>query len=429
MPQLWPRGHAEKLLPMKSEIIFIEASTTGAGQLALLAASVAGFHAVLLARSVNEYSQTILSAANEVVDCETNSVVAILEVIRRRNSKWETAAVTTTADMYVPQTAFVACKLGLPGLSPRAALAARNKYLMRCILAKRAPNYTIPFFLVQDLVQALDVAQELGYPLIIKPQKENDGIGVKLMQDEEQLEDYLQENLSINRNSSGQETPRGLLMEAYVKGCEYSVETIHFPDGDCQVIGVTSKEMIGLDRNCFIESVHSFPVTGKEANMAARATLNVLRELGLEHGAAHTECRIDGDEIKVIEVNPRLAGGKIGSHLIEMATGSSAVDAVIDAALGRAKTWHKLKEKGAAISFLWADRPGIFQGISNLDSLRAMPGIRSVSLLVEPGQMVQLAVSNSDSVAEILADGTNAEQALKYAKAAAGLARLLIDQT
>jgi biotin carboxylase len=412
---------------MRRVIIFIEASTTGAGQLALIAARKAGFHSVLFSRCVNQYNQSILSAANDVVACETNNVAAICKAIEQRNNKWKTTAVTTTADMYVPQAAFVADRLGLFGLRTRGALAARNKYLMRCILAKRAPHYSVPFFLVHNLNQALEAAQDLGYPLIVKPQKENDGVSVRLVHDAEQLQDYFQENLNIQYNSAGQKIPHGLLMEAYAHGREYSVETIHFPGRDCQIIGVTNKEMIGLERNCFIESGHSFPIKGNEADMVASATLQVLAVLGLEHGAAHTECRVNGDKVKVMEVNPRLAGGKIGSHLIKMATGSSAVDAVVDAALGREKTWRVLQEKGAAISFLWADMPGIFQGISNLTSLQAMPGIRSVSLLVEPGKKVQLPLSNSDSIAEILADGPNAAQALNNAMAAARMACLLID--
>lgn len=412
---------------MKREIIFIEASTTGAGLLALLAARREGFLAILFTRCVNEYSQAILSAANEVVNCETNNVRAILNIIEQRKNKREISAVTTTADMYVPQVAFVARKLALSGLNVRAALAARNKFRMRSILAKRTPEYTIPFFLIHNLSEALDAARALGYPLIVKPQEENDGVGVRLIHNAEQMEEYIQENLSTQYNSAGQKTSRGLLVEAYVRGREYSIETIQFPGRDCQVIGVTGKEIIGLERNCFIESGHSFPVKGNEADLVTMATLQVLAALGLNHGAAHTECRVNDAGVKVMEVNPRLAGGKIGSHLIEMATGSSAVDAVINAALGRKKTWLSIKEKGSAISFLWANKPGIFQGISNLNSLRELPGIRAVSLLAEIGQIIQLPLSNRDKIAEILADGDNARQALFRAVTAANMANMLID--
>ena len=60
-----------------------------------------------------------------------------------------------------------------------------------------------------------------------------------------------------------------------------------------------------------------------------------LAVLEIDHGAIHTECRVNGDDVTIMEVNPRLAGGKIGSHLVEMATGCSAVRAMLDAALGK----------------------------------------------------------------------------------------------
>lgn len=168
-------------------------------------------------------------------------------------------------------------------------------------------------------------------------------------------------------------------MEAYVSGTEFSVETIQSRDGPCQVMGVTTKEMTGLERNHFIEAGHCFPYIGSEAAMVAAATCRVLDALNIDHGAVHTECRVDAEDLRIMEINPRLAGGKIGSHLIEMATGRSAVQAVLDAALGKRVEWRPVVNKGAAIHFIWVERPDIFRGIKNADELLAMPGIVSVA--------------------------------------------------
>ena len=96
---------------------------------------------VLLARNAGGCDSHILSFADEIIDCDTNDLGELLGVVAQRSRHVAVVAVTTTADMYVPQAAFIARELGLPGLRYEAALRARNKYSMRKALAERAPEH------------------------------------------------------------------------------------------------------------------------------------------------------------------------------------------------------------------------------------------------------------------------------------------------
>jgi biotin carboxylase len=294
---------------------------------------------------------------------------------------------------------------------------------MRIALAKCAPQYSLPFFLARSREEAVSAAARIAYPLVVKPQEENDGLGVRLVHDCDQLQDYLGTALESSRNTAGQIVAAGVLLEAYYTGPEFSVETIQSPGGPCQIMGVTVKETIGSERNHFIEICHSFPHRGREAVLAAAATRRVLAALRIDHGAVHTECRVNGEDVRIMEINPRLAGGKIGSHLIEMATGCSAVNA----ALGKNAEWRPVRDGGAAIHFVFAKSAGIFRGIGNQAEVIAMPGIRAVSLIVEPGARIDLPCSNRDRVAEILSTGRSASEAYANAKAAFECVRLSID--
>ncbi|ARS66196.1 ATP-grasp domain-containing protein [Sinorhizobium meliloti] len=412
---------------MKREIIFVEASTTGAGSRAQQLAHAEGLNVTLLTRDRGRYGADVLSSADNIFFCDTNKHAEVVRSVRQRGLNSSIAAVTTTADMYVPQAALAAQEMSLPGLRYEAALRARNKHLMRLVLAERAPEHNVPFSLALNPDEAVAAAQQLKYPLVVKPQEENDGVGVRLIHNESQLTDYMATARSFTRNSAGQGSPPGILMEAYIAGTEFSVETIQFCAGPCQVIGVTTKEMTGLKRNHFIEAGHSFPYVGPEAAALAAATCRVLNALDICHGAVHTECRVDGEDIRIMEINPRLAGGKIGSHLIEMATGLSAVQAVLDAALGKTLEWRCAESKGAAIHFIWTERPGVFRGIKNTAQLLAMPGIVSVAPIAKFGAHVRPPTSNGDHVAEILAVGQTATTANARAKAAHASARLILD--
>lgn len=83
--------------------------------------------------------------------------------------------------------------------------------------------------------------------------------------------------------------------------------------------------------------------------------------------------------------------------------------------------------KGAAIHFIWVERPGIFRGIKNASELLAMRGIVSVAPIVMPGAKVQSPASNGDHVAEILTVGRTAAEACANVKAAHSKARLMIE--
>ena len=101
---------------MKKEIIFVEASVTGAGVRAFEFAREGGLWVTLVTRNPDNYAPELLAQADEVITCDTNSAEEVSRVARSRASEHAVVAVTTTADMHVPQAAFAAHALSLPGL-------------------------------------------------------------------------------------------------------------------------------------------------------------------------------------------------------------------------------------------------------------------------------------------------------------------------
>ena len=60
---------------------------------------------------------------------------------------------------------------------------------------------------------------------------------------------------------------------------------------------------------------------------------HALDSLQIENGAAHIELKIDGDDIKIVEIGGRMGGDFIGSDLVPLSTGYDFVKAVIDVSL------------------------------------------------------------------------------------------------
>ncbi|WP_019640556.1 ATP-grasp domain-containing protein [Paenibacillus fonticola] len=403
-------------------IIFIEATITGAGLKAAQTAKNKGVYVTLFTKKGKEYYKRelgqngILQFLDKIIDVDTNDISSLCEAANQLHQEHPITAVTTTADFYVPQAAAMAEFLQLPSMPYEAALKARNKYKMRMELKKNAPELNPPFFLVDTADKALEKALLLGYPLIMKPQDENDSLDVILIHNENELLQNFYRITSKSENRAGQvKASGGLLLEAYISGEEYSVETFQGADDQpIQLMGITKKFLIGTSRGHFIEVGHSFPVPDPQ-NLLFNAVSKALRILGIHSAACHSEVKFVNGQPVIIEINPRLAGGGIGSHVIELATGINPLDIVIDIARGMSPTWDVHEEYGAAIYKLTSPKNGVIKTLPDLSFLDKAD-IQEYDIPLKIGQEVRVPMCNADLLGYVVTKASNASEALKASK-------------
>src|SRR4029079_12563216 len=103
---------------------------------------------------------------------------------------------------------------------------------------------------------------------------------------------------------------------------EVSVETL-----GTTVIGVTAKHLGHLPS--FVECGHDFPSPSGAERVVRLLAGAALKALGLGFGPAHTEIRVGPRGPVVIEVNPRLAGGRRPT-LVRPATARDPTTAALD---------------------------------------------------------------------------------------------------
>jgi biotin carboxylase len=413
-------------LNRRRHIAFVEASVTGAGAGALRACRRMDLASVLLVRRPEQYRPCLLRLADIVVECDTRRSEAIADAVRGNpRIAGSLDAVATTADLFVPQAAEVAASLGLPGPSPASAWAARMKSRTRAALERHAPALNPMHRIVANEAEAIAAAAALGFPLIVKPPDLNDGEGVRLVADEAALSEYAA-TYFLTRRGDGN-PPSLLLIEEYCVGPEYSIETISPLGGPMRLLGVTAKFLTGLDDNRFIEIGHAFPVT--EMAHLSEVASDALEAIGFSCGTTHIECRMTATGPKVMEINPRLAGGKIGSHLIEYATGVAAPELIVRIALGETAEWRPLRNGAAALRNLWTRDAGRFDGIRNREAVARLPGVAEVIELCPRGAQVKPPTTNQDMIATVIATGRDWREANDSALAAAALADLAVSAT
>ncbi|RKT17070.1 biotin carboxylase [Streptomyces sp. 1114.5] len=393
--------------------VLVESNTTGSGRQFCAAARELGLRPVVLTRHPERYPYLATDAVDHL-PVDTADQEAVSEACRALAGDGGLAGVTSSSEYFIATAAAAAARLGLPAADPQALTRCRHKDLQRAALA--AAGVPVPAHrAVGGLAEALAAADELGYPVVVKPTTGSGSVGVRLCAGPEDLAAHAAPLLDSPVNERGQATPGLVLVEEYVTGREFSVETF-----DHEVVGVVGKHL-GPPPH-FVETGHDFPAPAAPAELErlADTTTRAVRALGLGWGAAHTELRLGPRGPVVIEVNPRLAGGMIPS-LVRLATGVDLVAAVVARAAGTGPSLTPDRAGHASIRFALAHRAGTVRAVDGAERAAALPGVELAETTVAPGTEFEPTHSFRDRFGYAVATGPDAATAADRATRAAAL--------
>ena len=184
-----------------------------------------------------------------------------------------------------------------------------------------------PSEIVEDVQAGLEVAERIGYPVVLRPAYTLGGSGGGIAENREQCAEILENGLRLSR--VGQ-----VLVERCIAGWK-EIEYEVMRDGAGNVITVCNMENIdpvGVHTGDSIVVAPSQTLGDKEYQMLRTSALNIITELGITGGcnvqyALHPE----SFEYCVIEVNPRVSRS---SALASKATGYPIAKVAAKIALG-----------------------------------------------------------------------------------------------
>lgn len=377
-----------------SWLVLVESNTTGSGRLFCAAARCLGLRPVVLTRDPGRYPY-IEADRIETRRVETTDVAAVEAACAALDGP--VAGVTSSSEYYVATAAQVARGLGLPHPDPDAIRACRDKSIQRRLLCDGG----VPgarFAAVVTPMGAVEAAGCLGLPVVVKPVAGSGSIATRRCSTRAEVGLAAEAALEAGGGTA--------LVEEYLSGAEYSVETF-----DDQVVGVCRKHL--GSEPYFVEVGHDFPAPLDPAVRAELGTTAVaaLRALGLGWGPAHVELRHDGNGTgaRIVEVNPRLAGGMI-PRVVEEATGIDLVHHTIARVAGAPMPLCPGTTAAASIRFLVADRAGCLAALDGLPEARGVPGVLEVTRLRHPGHPIPLTHSFQDRLAYVIAKSPSAAE-------------------
>ena len=214
----------------------------------------------------------------------------------------------------------------LIGISARAIRMAEDRQEFKDTM-ERIGEPCVDSLVVHDVQSALDFADKIGYPVIVRPAYTLGGTGGGIAYDRDQLHDIASNGIRLSRVDE-------VLIERCIAGWkEIEYEVMRDSKGNCiTVCNMENFDPVGVHTGDSIVVAPSQTLTDKDYQMLRSSALNIISALGIQ-GGCNVQFALNPDsfEYAVIEVNPRVSRS---SALASKATGYPIARVAAKIALG-----------------------------------------------------------------------------------------------
>jgi len=266
-----------------------------------------------------------VNAFDKLYEVDILNFAKLLEICRKE----KVDGVVPTTELTIASAAYVAKEMKLVGIPYGVATEITNKYRNRNAV-KDIKELKNPQYSEINSFQELEEL-DFQFPIILKPTSKGGKRGVVVVNNKNELKNAFDYTLK----DSGNTLP--IIVEEYVEGdMECSVESISYK-GKNYIIQITEKWTSGAP-HC-VELGHHQPANISEQMRSSviQAVDKGLSAIGIENGVCHTEIKIKGKDIFLIEFNARPGGDHISYPLVDLSTGYPYLKEAIRVALGEFK--------------------------------------------------------------------------------------------
>ena len=169
--------------------------------------------------------------------------------------------------------------------------------------------------IAHSLEEAVQVQASIGYPAIIRPSFTMGGSGGGIAYNQEEFVNICKRGLDASPTNE-------LLIEESLLGWkEFEMEVVRDAKDNCIIIcSIENLDSMGVHTGDSITVAPAQTLTDKEYQLMRTASINILREIGVETGGSNVQFAINPDDgrMVIIEMNPRVSRS---SALASKATG------------------------------------------------------------------------------------------------------------
>ncbi|MCI5072885.1 ATP-grasp domain-containing protein [bacterium] len=329
-----------------------------------------------------------------------------LKKLKKINENQKIEHVLSITEKGLYPTAVLNEKLDIVSTSIKSVECIKNKHLMRKKLTEHGFN-NVDYCIIHSFNDLIRFIHGKNYPFILKP---TEGSGSKDIYKIDCLEDIHQLNKKIFESD--------LIVEQYIDGNEYSIETFSF-NGNHRIFSVTKKALAKNEYDGeFIEIGHQLPTKLSVSNKYLQEYISKFLDImELKDGLAHTEIIIKDKTIYIIETHNRNGGDNI-ANLVRLSTGHDLYDYAIKWPLKLMEIpSESIKSlRGAAIRYFNIPPNKILKSISGLTKYKFEPNVVEININLKPGDTTPIVRSSHDRVGYVICTGNTAQSAMNKCK-------------
>jgi biotin carboxylase len=286
----------------------------------------------------------------------------------------------------------VAQLLGLPGHSPAAAAAARDKRLTRERF-KTAGLRVPEFRMVPATLDPSTLAAGLTFPVVVKPSALSGSRGVMRADTAagfvvafERLRRLLESDEVQAMQDAASEV---IIVESFIEGREFALEGV-LDRGRLQTLALFDKPD-PLDGPVFEETIYVTPSRAEPHVIAAieEGVGAAVKALGLQHGPIHAECRVSAQGVFVLEVAARPIGGLCARALRFDGPGGESAgleELLLRHALGETVADWRREASASGVMMIPIPSGGLYRRVHGVDEALRVLGVEEVRITAKPDQ-------------------------------------------
>lgn len=384
-------------------ILFIETTKSGSSREALRAAARLGYRTVLLTERMSFIEQQDeFAEVAQMIHLEDLTEERIrISISQLQKQRDIIKTIISFVDPFVSLAAQLANEYCGAEISVEALKIMEDKAATRKELKQ---NKATPAF---DIIEpTVDMEQliykDYKYPIIVKSALSKASKDVYVVENKVEMKKIIKKMMK-------QDPDQKIILEEYLDGPQYLVEVLVHNEKST-IVAIVQQDITQTIKFIVTGYAVELDVEGELYQKLVQAVESIIKDLNITNAACHLECRYVNGEWKLIEMNPRIAGGAM-NRMIEEAFCIHLVEETIKLYLGIEPNLTRKYEKSIYTHYITIGSCGYLLKVIGEQKATAQPGVKEVYIKPRKGTILIPALSMGHRYGYVIASGDTPEEA------------------